>query len=129
MAKRGPAPRDPADLRQHRYCVYLTDAERATLIERAVPGDADALSEQSIRRYIGRYLREMALDSRPPTIPAVNREAWASLGRTLANLNQYQAAINQGTATGYPPDVIRDLANQVAELRTMLLTGRHRGEE
>ena len=39
-----------------------------------------------------------ALHRLPPTIPEVNREAWAALARTAANLNQIAHRLNAGDA-------------------------------
>ena len=44
----------------------------------------------------GEYLRAAALHRLPPTIPAANREQWAELARTAANLNQIARHLNEG---------------------------------
>ncbi|MBJ3115112.1 MobC family plasmid mobilization relaxosome protein [Salmonella enterica subsp. enterica serovar Typhimurium] len=48
----------------------------------------------------GEYLRAAALHRLPPTIPAANREQWAELARTAANLNQIARKINGGQWSG-----------------------------
>lgn len=71
------------------------------------------------------YIREAALRAIvapvKSDIPPINREAWASLARVCANLNQYQAAINSGNATGYPPSFLEGLRDQVQMLRRELI--------
>ncbi|WP_354674309.1 plasmid mobilization protein [Cupriavidus alkaliphilus] len=71
------------------------------------------------------YIREAALHatvaSMKSEIPEVNREAWAALARACANLNQYQAAINAGQATGYPPQFLEQLRDQVQIMRRALI--------
>lgn len=109
MGKRGPDPRPANELRAKRVSVYFTAAELASLDER----------RGSLGR--GEFLRRAGLDAMLPTIPAINREAWASLARTVGNLNQYQAAINEGRAGGYPPSVLAELRDQVQHLRADLL--------
>ena len=75
--RRGPAPLDATDKRGHTVSVRLNDAELARL-----DSQRDAVQMQR-----GEYLRAAALHRLPPTIPEVNREAWAALARTAANLN------------------------------------------
>jgi len=84
--RRGPAPLDAADKRAHTVSVRLNDAELARL---------DSLRE-AVRMQRGEYLRAAALHRLPPTIPAVNREQWAELARTAANLNQIARHLNEG---------------------------------
>lgn len=86
--RRGPAPLDAADKRRHSVSVRLNDAELARL---------DALREP-VRMQRGEYLRAAALHRLPPSIPAVNRQAWAELARTAANLNQLAHRLNAGDA-------------------------------
>lgn len=69
----------------------------------------------------GEYLRSAAMGVLPPTIPAINREAWLSLARLLSNINQYQAQVNQGFATAYPDGVISELLFEIKELRKSLI--------
>lgn len=108
---RGPAPLDPADLRTHTVSVRLNAAELAELDRNRAP----------VRMQRGEYLRAASWGKLPPTIPAINREAWANLARAVGNLNQFQAAINEGRAAGYPPQVIEQLRDQVQQLRSELI--------
>ncbi|MBJ2901571.1 plasmid mobilization relaxosome protein MobC [Salmonella enterica subsp. enterica serovar Derby] len=66
----------------------LNDAELARL-----DSQRDAVQMQR-----GEYLRAAALHRLPPTIPAANREQWAELARTAANLNQIARKVNAGGA-------------------------------
>jgi hypothetical protein len=86
--RRGPAPLDAADKRGNTVSVRLNDAELARL-----DSQRDAVQMQR-----GEYLRAAALHRLPPTIPALNREAWAELARTAANLNQIARGLNVGDA-------------------------------
>jgi hypothetical protein len=58
-----------------------------------------------LRMQRGEYLRSAALHRLPPTIPEVNREAWSTLARTAANLNQIAHRLNAGDAL--PLDEVR----------------------
>jgi len=100
--RRGPAPLDATDKRGNTVSVRLNDAE----LER-LDSQRDAVQMQR-----GEYLRAAALHRLPPTIPAVNREAWVALARTAANLNQIAHRLNAGDA--FP----------LAEVRAMLDTFR-----
>ncbi|MDC9908884.1 hypothetical protein PSX32_21110 [Shigella flexneri] len=84
--RRGPAPLDATDKRRHTVSVRLNDAELARL-----DSQRDAVQMQR-----GEYLRAAALHRLPPTIPAMNREQWAELARTAANLNQIARHLNEG---------------------------------
>lgn len=109
----GRAPRDPADLRTHTVSVRLNVAELSELDRDRAP----------VRMQRGEYLRAASRGELPKTIPAINREAWASLARVAANLNQYQTAINEGRAgaVGCPLEVIEQLRDQVQQLRSELI--------
>ena len=109
--KRGPKPMPAADRRVHPVSVRLNSAELAWLDS----------TRASVRMQRGEYLRHASMGKLPPTIPAINREAWASLSRVAANLNQYQQAINAGTVHGHAPEVIQALAELVQKLRAELL--------
>lgn len=82
--RRGPAPLDATDKRGHTVSVRLNHAELVRL-----DSQRDAVQMQR-----GEYLRAAALHRLPPTIPEVNREAWAALARTAANLNQLAHRLN-----------------------------------
>jgi len=61
-------------------------------------GELAWLDEQraAVQMQRGEYLRSAAMGKLPPTIPAVNREQWAELARTAANLNQIARHLNEG---------------------------------
>lgn len=124
MAKTGPAPLPADQRRRHMVGVYLSDVEWRELEARAIPEGPSGLSELAVRRRLAAHLRKSGLETYPPKdplVPPINREAWASLARVVGNLNQYQTAINEGRAGGYPPEVLQDLTSQVQELRLELL--------
>jgi hypothetical protein len=50
---------------------------------------------ESVQMQCGEYLRAAALHCLPPTVPALNREAWAELARLAANINQYPGLAQQ----------------------------------
>lgn len=108
MAKRGPAPRAPEDLRTVRVSVYLTEDEAGQL--------------DQVRGGIGRgaWLRRAGLGRLPRVVPEVNQQAWAELSRVASNLNQYQRAINEGQAMPGPVD-LSELRAAVDQLRRDLL--------
>ena len=94
----GPAPLPPEQVRGQRVSVYLSDAERELLTDRA----------QEVGLRLPVYIRDAALDRLPPMIPALNREAWVSLSRAAGNLNQIARAVRGGEAA------------QASEVRTAL---------
>jgi hypothetical protein len=100
-----------ADLRECCVSVRLNTKELAAL---------DA-SRALVKMQRGEYLRHASLGVLPPTIPAINREAWANLARVCANFNQYQHLLNAGEASGHDPLVIDQLREQVQQLRFSLL--------
>lgn len=110
--RRGPIPLDPSERRDHCVSVRLNTKELARL-----DGRRDLFER-------GEWLRMAALDQLPPSIPVLNREAWVKLAHLAANLNQFQAAINQGRATCYPPTFLESVLVQVQALRRDLLGNR-----
>lgn len=109
--RRGPIPLGATEKREHTVSVRLNVAELARL----------DLLRGRVAMQRGEYLRAAALHLLPPTIPAINREAWASLARVVGNLNQYQAAINEGRASGHSSEVLAELGDLVQEFRRDLL--------
>lgn len=109
--RHGPEPRPPEELRNVKISVFLNSQEAAEIRQRAATAAMNRAG----------YLRAAGLTRLPRIIPEINREAWASLARVAGNLNQYQAAINEGRATGYPPEVLSELREQVQTLRCALL--------
>lgn len=109
--RHGPEPRPPEELRNIKISVFLTGQEAAEIRQRAATAAINPAG----------YLRAAGLTRLPRVIPEINREAWASLARLAGNLNQYQTAINEGRAAGYPPEVLSKLRQQVQDLRCTLL--------
>jgi hypothetical protein len=86
--RRGPAPLDEIERRVHSVNARLSAAELAALDERRA----------AVRMQRGAYLRAAALLRLPPSVPAINREAWASLARAAGNLNQIARHLAGGDA-------------------------------
>jgi hypothetical protein len=107
--RRGPSPLDATEKRAHCVSVRLNGGELAKL---------DALRGRYQR---GEWMRMASLDKLPPTIPSINLKAWAALATVVSNLNQYQAAINQGNAHAIPSGVLEALRDQVQSLRLQLI--------
>ena len=84
--RRGPVPLDAVDKRGRTVSVRLNDAELVRL----------DLQRNAVQMQRGEYLRAVALHRLPSTSPAVNREYWAELARTVANLNQIARHLNEG---------------------------------
>jgi hypothetical protein len=59
----------------------------------------------TVQMQRGEYLRAAALHRLPPTIPAINREAWAKLARSAANLNQIARHLNEVGPSGFVNEV------------------------
>ncbi|MBN6742611.1 hypothetical protein JKG47_19265 [Acidithiobacillus sp. MC6.1] len=107
--RRGPSPLDATDKRTHCVSVRLNVAELRLL---------DALRGRYPR---GEWMRMAGIGKLPPTIPELNLKAWAVLATAVSNLNQYQAAINQGNAHAIPSGVLEALRDQVQSLRLQLI--------
>jgi hypothetical protein len=84
--RRGPQPLPAGEKRRHAVSVRLNAPELAKL-----DGQRSLIKMQR-----GEYLRAAALHRLPPTISAINREAWTELAREAANLNQIAKQLNQG---------------------------------
>lgn len=111
-------PRKPEAEKRRRRDVWLSDAEWAEVERRAA----------AARLPVRQYIRRAALGKRIRAAPSVaNLDAWRQLARAVANLNQYQAAINAGQAHGYPPELIGELREQVEALRAELIGVRRTG--
>ena len=91
----GPLPIPAVERRTHTVSVRLNVAELARL---------DSLRD-TVQMQRGEYLRAAALHRLPPTIPVINREAWAKLARSAANLNQIARHLNEVGASGFVNEV------------------------
>jgi len=110
--RRGPAPLDAQIKRKHTVSVRVNEAELAQL----------DLVRETVGMQRGEYLRAAALHRLPPTIPKLNREAWAGLSRSAANLNQISHRLHlveQGDRSTVP--AIKDIAQALADLRRRLI--------
>ena len=71
----------------------------------------------------GEYMRRAITESpmpKPP-VPQANLVAWRELARLAANTNQYQHAVNNGSAHAWQPELIPDLLDAIREVRMALL--------
>lgn len=109
---RGPVPLSAADKRGHCVSVRLNRGELAQL---------DGVRGRFKR---GLWLRMAALGKLPPTVPAVNVQAWAELRRLAANLNQAQQAINRGDGDPHQTELLEDLRKAIVVLRQELIGAR-----
>jgi hypothetical protein len=91
--RHGPQPMAPEDLRSERLSVYYTPAEHQRLA--ALAGAANLTGATKARR-IGRYVRGQALHRKPPSVPEINRDAWAVLARVSGNLATMAVAMRGG---------------------------------
>jgi hypothetical protein len=92
------------------------------LLLRLNPEEGSALRQaaERARLPLAQYIREAALGRPLVLIPEINREAFSSLARIGANLNQLAHHLNAGIPTPFPgpfPDL--------GELRVLLLAVRH----
>jgi hypothetical protein len=128
MGARGPAPLPEHLRRRHRIGVWLNEGELAELeLRLAAPGLAALVmhggkdvrkglkvaSEQMRARILGMRLRL--------TVPEVNRQAYADLGRLGSNVNQIAASINCGSLDMTKQENLRAVFDEISELRKRLL--------
>ncbi len=85
----GRPPKAPTERRTHMLSVYVNAGELAVLERRTAAAGI---------REIGAYVRVTVMAQRSPraVVPEINREAWWSLARATANLNQIAAHLNGG---------------------------------
>jgi hypothetical protein len=76
----------------------------------------EARSKVKMKR--GEFLRSASLYKLPPTVPEINRQAWAELARYGSNLNQISRRLNEGDPLLRNLQELKDL---VANLRTSLM--------
>ena len=86
-------------------------------------------SRAGVHMRRGEYLRSAALGKLPPTIPAVNREAWAALARVAGNLNQLARSVNEGRAVGLDLRELGELRAAVQDVRRDLLGVKAQADE
>ncbi|WP_343606425.1 plasmid mobilization relaxosome protein MobC [Roseateles sp.] len=78
--------------------------------------------ERSGHKKASEVMRTLVLARRlPATVPAVNREAYAELGRVGNNVNQVAAAINRGLLDPLDRSVVTEVLAELASVRRALL--------
>ena len=116
--RHGPEPLPAEALRAHCVSVRLNPAELALL---------DAKRGRLAR---GEWLRAAALHHLPPPPPdPIALDQWQQLSRVGANLNQIAAAINSARLSGAMLPDVGDIRAMLVELRSALITARHRQED
>ena len=112
ISRRGPEPLPVDELRTRVVSVRLNAAELAALDDQRAPA----------RMQRGEYLRCAALHRLPPTIPALNRDAWVSLARASGNLNAIARRMHEAAhdldATAPP---IAEISQVLADFRLTLI--------
>ncbi|MGV1099182.1 plasmid mobilization protein [Thiovibrio sp. JS02] len=102
--------------RKNRVRVHFSDLEMQYLTRMAGEG---GLVEGGIPDYI----RQQALGRKIHSIPTINHEAWVSLARTAANLNQiahHLHLVEAGVEGGVTPDIL-EIREALGRLRGQLL--------
>jgi hypothetical protein len=110
----GPEPLALTEKRGHTVSTRLNAAELERLDSLRAP----------VQMQRGEYLRAAALDRLPPMIPAINRDAWVTLSRAAANLNQVAARLNGGDLVG-----MEEIRAALADFRRSLLGAELKGLE
>ena len=111
-ARRGPDPLPADELRTFTVSVRLNAVELAALDAQRGP----------VQMQRGEYLRCASLHRLPPTIPALNREAWVSLARASGNLNAIARRMHEaahGLDATAPP--IEEISQVLADFRLTLI--------
>lgn len=115
--KKGGRPALPASQkRKNRIRVHFSDLEMQCLTKMAGEGGL-------IKGGIPDYIRQQALGRKIHTIPALNHQAWVSLARTAANLNQiahHMHLVEAGAEGVIAPDII-EIREALGRLRGQLL--------
>jgi len=112
--KRGPKPKPESEQRKRRVSVYLTDAEYAYLQERA--GSPERVPA---------WLRDAGMKRKQQeSIPELNREAWAHLGKLTGGLNSVAKAAREGQVLEWTlndRELVEGLLRQIKGLRAQLI--------
>lgn len=107
-------PKSPDHLIRHRTIgVRVNAAELAELESKANTAGVS----------VTEWLRLAGLRRRAPAgiAPAINRQAWAALARSAANLNQLTKAVNEGRQIGVDVNALRIMYREIQTLRQQLL--------
>lgn len=112
-----PHPLLPSASLRSRFDLYLNPTELSHIKAQAAAAHLSASA----------FIRKAALGRKIETPPSpINMEAWRSLAKVGNNLNQLAYAVASGRAHGVDAGVIQDLAEQVRQLRLVLVN--HKGE-
>ena len=93
--RHGPAPKSDLEIRNIRAGIYFNKKEYEVLLKKAFPHGSDELSDLAVKRRIGSFIRNIVIDAVPPSIPAINSDAWSKLSRANSNLNQVMQIANK----------------------------------
>lgn len=94
------------------------DKRTITVSTRLTPAETARLDNLRGKILRGTYLRLILMDTVPPYIPAINRQAYVELSRLGSNLNQVVRAFN---TIGSSPEYMADIQSLLAELRLSLI--------
>ncbi len=118
--RHGPAPKSEAEIRNIRTGIYFNKKEYDILLKKAFPHGSDGLSELAIKRRIGSFIRNVIIDAVPPSIPAINSDAWFKLSKANSNLNQVMQIANKfGDRELF--DTAEHIKKTITELRYTLI--------
>lgn len=118
--RHGPEPKSEEEKRNIRTGIYFNKSEYAILIKKAFPHGCAELSDLAIKRRIGSFIRNVIIDAIPPSIPAINSDAWVQLSKANSNLNQVMQIANKfGDNESF--DTALEVKKSVDELRYKLL--------
>jgi hypothetical protein len=128
VGSRGPAPLPEHLKRRHRIGVWFNEVELAELESRlAQPGLAELVMHGGANARKGlkvasEHMRAGMLGKRVRlTVPEVNRQAYADLGRLGSNVNQIAASINSRLLDVSERGTLQAVLEEIAELRKALL--------
>jgi hypothetical protein len=131
MGKRGPTPLPEHLRRRHRVGVWLSETELDDLEARlSVPGLAALVmhggrDERSGMKVVSQHMRARILcQSVRLSVPEINRQAYANLGRIGSNINQIAAAFNSGLLNASDRQTFGAVLDEISELRTSLLNAK-----
>ena len=114
--KRGGPRVDPAiGHRAYRVTLRFSESEYKQLQENAEN------ARTSVSAFIRARLQGKRVHGKPAPVPAINREAWAALARSAANLNQLTKAVNEGRGIEVDIKALRIMYREVQTLRQQLL--------
>ncbi|MFH7040786.1 hypothetical protein ABT392_00460 [Paucibacter sp. JuS9] len=128
MGKRGPKPLPPHRQRKHRIGVWLNAVELKDLADRlGQPDLVDLVTQGGANARKGEkraseYMRTMSFGRKVKlSVPSVNREALAVLGRLASNVNQTTKSINSGSLNPDHREVLDGIIGDIAQARAAVL--------